>query len=84
MFQAGWKINQIHLIVSGKNFLEIAIEEHSGTLWHSSLSLDLQTLDERREQLSLTFAKRALKNPKFMHFSPLNQKSHQINTRNVE
>ena len=46
--------------------------------------LDLQTLDERREQLCLTFAKRASKHPKFMDFFPLNQKFHQMNTRNVE
>ena len=45
--------------------------------------LDMQTLDERREQLCLNFAKRAAKHPKLMHLFPMNPKSHQMNTRNV-
>ena len=67
-----------------KTAFRIILGERFKTYKKALQLLDLQTLDERREQLCLTFAKRASKHPKFMHFFPLNQKSHQMNTRNVE
>ena len=38
---------------------------------------------KEREQLCQTFTKKSIKAPKIQVFFPLNQKSHQINTRNV-
>ena len=67
-----------------KTAFRIILGERFKTYKKALQLLDLQTLDERREQLCLTFAKRASKHPKFMHFFPLNQKSHQMNTRNFE
>ena len=67
-----------------KTASRIILGERFRTYKQALQLLDLQTLDQRREQLCLTFAKRASKHPKFKHFFPLNQKSHQMNTRNVE
>ena len=67
-----------------KTAFRIILGERFKTYKQALQLLDLQTLDQRREQLCLTFAKRASKHPKFMHFFPLNQKFHQMNTRNVE
>ena len=46
--------------------------------------LDLQTLEERRNEICLNFAKRTSKHPKFKHLFPVNSKLHQMNTRNAE
>ena len=46
--------------------------------------LDLQTLEERRTELCITFAKRTSKHPKFKHLFPFNSKLHTMNTRNAE
>ena len=44
----------------------------------------METLDERREQLCLKFARKSAKHPKFKHVFPRNLKSHNMNTRNPE
>ena len=46
--------------------------------------LNLTTLEERREHLCKTFAIRSANHPKFKHLFPLNPKSHQMDTRNIE
>ena len=46
--------------------------------------LDIPTLSERCDQLSLSFAKKCLKNPQTKDMFPLNKKSHNIETRNCE
>ena len=46
--------------------------------------LDLQSLNDRREELCLIFAKKCLKNPKLKHMFPLNVKSHKMETRKNE
>ena len=46
--------------------------------------LDIPTLSERRDQLSLTFAKKCLKNPQTKDMFPLTKKSHKMETRNCE
>ena len=66
-----------------KTALRVILGERFKTYKNALDLLDLQTLDERREQLCLNFAKRAAKHPKLMHLFPLNLKSHQMNTRNV-
>ena len=46
--------------------------------------LDLPTLSDRREQLCLSFALKCVKHPKTLKMFPLNDKTHEINTRNRE
>ena len=46
--------------------------------------LELDTLEERREQFCLKFAKRCLKNEKAKKMFPLNFKEHNMGTRNEE
>ena len=46
--------------------------------------LDLLSLDERREQLCLSFALKCTKHPKFKNMFPLNQKAHNMETRFTE
>ena len=46
--------------------------------------LCIESLVERRESLCLKFAKRCLKNEKAMKMFPLNDKKHQMNTRNAQ
>ena len=46
--------------------------------------LDLQTLEERRNEICLNFAKRTSNHPKFKHLFKVNSKLHQMNTRNAE
>ena len=46
--------------------------------------LDLPTLEKRREELCINFARRSSSHPKFRHLFPLNPKSHQMETRKVE
>ena len=45
---------------------------------------DLETLDERREYLSLKFAKKCAANEKTKHMFPLNSKLHNMETRKAE
>ena len=46
--------------------------------------LEMETLNERREQICLTFAKACVKNPKFKNMFPKNIKTHQMETRNPD
>ena len=47
-------------------------------------TLNLVTLEERREHLCLTFARRCTKNEKTQQMFPLNTKLHNMETRNQE
>ena len=46
--------------------------------------LNLDTLEDRREILSLKFAKKCLENDKMKNMFPLNEKRHQMNMRKIE
>ena len=46
--------------------------------------LNLLTLEERREQLCLSFAKKCTKNDKMKHMFPLNEHKHSMKTRHKE
>ena len=46
--------------------------------------LNLDTLDERRKELCIRFAKKALKNEKANKMFPLNDKRHRMDTRKPE
>ena len=45
-------------------------------------TLDLESLNDRREKLCLTFAQRTLKHPTMRKMFPVNEKAHEMNTRN--
>ena len=47
-------------------------------------TLDLETLEERREYLCLRFAQKCTKNEKTYQMFPLKRKMHQMDTRNKE
>ena len=47
-------------------------------------TLEMETLDERHEQLCLNFARKLANHPKFKHVFPRNQKTHRMRTRNTE
>ena len=44
----------------------------------------MESLEDRREQLCLKFAQKCTKNHKTTDIFPLNEKSHQMKTRNSE
>ena len=46
--------------------------------------LNMDTLEDRRDFLSLKFAKKCLENEKMKSMFPLNEKRHQMNTRKGE
>ena len=50
----------------------------------SLVKLDMETLCNRREQLCLNFALKCLKNPKTTDMFPINDKKHEMGTRNPE
>ena len=57
--------------------------KHAYESYESALKItNLQTLKERRKQLSLTFAKKCLKNRKNADLFPMNQKD--VDLRHVE
>ena len=46
--------------------------------------LKMQTLNDRREALSLSFAKRCLRNEKFKRMFPIRKMNHKMKKRNME
>ena len=46
--------------------------------------MNLETLDERRENLCLSFARKCTKNKKLSHMFPLREKTHEMKTRKNE
>ena len=44
----------------------------------------METLSNRREQLCLQFAQKCTMHPKLQYMFPLNNKNHQMETRNTE
>ena len=48
------------------------------------VGLGIASLDERREKLCLNFARKCLKNEKSKHMFPINEKQHEMETRNHE
>ena len=49
---------------------------------HALKIMNLETLNERRKNLCLTFAQRCSKHPTMKKMFPLNEKTHQMGTRN--
>ena len=67
-----------------KTALKVILGQRYKTYKNALNLLNLETLDERREILSLNFAKRTSKHPKLNKMFPLNVKSHSMDTRNYE
>ena len=64
--------------------LKIILKENYKDYQHALNVLDLKNLKDRREKLSLEFAKKCLRNEKRKNLSPPNDNNHQIETRNLE
>ena len=60
------------------------LQEKYHSYEHALNTLGLETLKERREQLCMNFALKCLKNPKFKDMFPINNKSHEMDTRITE
>ena len=67
-----------------KSAMKIILQEKFIGYKNALNKLDLPTLSDRREQLCLSFALKCVKHPKTLKMFPLNDKTHEINTRNRE
>ena len=67
-----------------KSFVKLILGKKYKTYKESLLLLNLSTLEERRDTLSLRWAKKCTENEKVAHMFPLNKKKHKYNTRNKE
>ena len=65
-----------------KSALKVILGENYKSYENALNILDLETLDARREKLCLTFAKRSAKHPKMKQMFPLDEKTHDMDTRN--
>ena len=64
-----------------KTAFKIILGERYKTYKHAQNFLQLESLNDRRENLCLLFALKSSKNPKTKHMFPLNDKTHVMNTR---
>ena len=64
-----------------KTAFKIILGERYKTYKHAQNILQLESLNDRRENLCLLFALKSSKNPKTKHMFPLNDKAHVMNTR---
>ena len=69
----GWLV----LVTAIKNFEELWLK-----VSERNKMLNLETLENRKEQLCLKFAKSCQKTPKFSDIFPKNEKTHQMGLRN--
>ena len=67
-----------------KTALKVILGEKYKSYTNALRKLDLQNLDERRENLCLIFARKTAKNPKFENMFKLNSKEHPMETRKME
>ena len=71
--------NQIDLERTQKCFLKLVLGNNYTNYEDSLLKLNIQSLEQRRKELTLKFAKSCLKNPKFRDLFP--EASSETNTR---
>ena len=64
--------------------LEIIMKNKYNGYSKALAHLGLESLENRRKELCLNFAKKCLTNKKVKHMFPENRKSHDMNTRNTE
>ena len=67
-----------------KSAVKIILGERYSGYKKSLDKLEMETLNDRRDQLCLEFAKSCVKNPKFSDMFPKNTKTHTMETRNPE
>ena len=67
-----------------KTALKVILGERYKSYQQALNLLGLETLNDRRESLCLTFAIKSSKNPKTKHMFPQNEKTHNMGTRNCE
>ena len=67
-----------------KSALKIILDDRYQGYKKAFLKLDIESLNDRREKLCLSFAIKAAKNDKSKHMFPLNLKTHNMETRETE
>ena len=67
-----------------KTALKIILGEKYQSYAKALIKLDMDSLNDRREKLCLTFAIKSAKNPKSKHMFPVNEKTHKMGTRRPE
>ena len=67
-----------------KSALRIILNYRYKTYNNALNVLEIDTLSNRREKICLEFAKKCTKHPKLKHMFPLNNKNHQMITRDEE
>ena len=65
-----------------KTALKVILDQRYRSYRHALKIMNLETLNERKENLGLTFAQRCSKHPTMKKMFPLNEKTHQMGTRN--
>ena len=76
--------NKIDLERTQKSFAKLILKNKYIHYEDSLIKLNLETLQERRQQLILNFATDCIKNKKFRDLFPLNEKDNRMNTRHQE
>ena len=66
-----------------KSFTKLVLKNRFTTYEQALISLNLSTLESRRDQLSLRFALNCRKNEKTKHIFPLNNKTHNYELRKI-
>ena len=67
-----------------KSVLKLILNQRYKDYSNALKLLELDTIKHRRKRLSLSFALKCLKHPKFKNMRPENQKEHEMNTRDTE
>ena len=67
-----------------KSALRVILGDKYSGYRNALATLDLDTLNDRRKQLCLSFAQKCLKNKKTQQMFPLNKNTHTMNNRNTE
>ena len=67
-----------------KSALKLILQENYQSYKKALVKLDIETLENRREQLCLNFARKCVKNKKMNKMFPLNNKKHEMVTRDNE
>ena len=67
-----------------KSAVKIIMKSNYNSYKKALADLGLASLEDRRKELCLNFAKKCLENKKVKHMFPENKNSHDMNTRNPE
>ena len=67
-----------------KTAMKIILDTRYKSYSQALRTLEIESLDTRRQELCINFARKAIKHPRFKHLFPSNNKIHQMKTRNPE